>query len=176
MIDVTFGSHDHFKGRDGFATCGAITRSAKHPKEKSTGKMKYLFSVSNYMQKQIYTWDNLFCIESNWLWCRGWNRLLLADNRNIRTWDNLRAKNNPKPIFNFYRNNSSNLIHSFDQLLLKDIGRRWVWRIRSKGKAFDDWIAYQCDAAGCCCCWSSSFWSCWRWQKKKKKNPPDDDE
>jgi hypothetical protein len=29
MVDVGFGSHDHLKGRNGFATSGAITRRSK---------------------------------------------------------------------------------------------------------------------------------------------------
>jgi hypothetical protein len=30
MVDVGFGSHDHLKGRNGFATSGAITRRPEH--------------------------------------------------------------------------------------------------------------------------------------------------
>ena len=68
-------------------------------------------------------------------------------------------------------------------LLLRGIGRRWAWRIRSRGKAAGDWIAFQCDAGCCCCCccccccyccWLSSFWKlerCWR-----RKSRPGDDE
>jgi hypothetical protein len=29
MVDVAFGSHDHLKGRNGFATSGAIARRSK---------------------------------------------------------------------------------------------------------------------------------------------------
>ncbi len=35
MVDVGFGSHDHLKGRNGFATSGAIARRAKHSGKQS---------------------------------------------------------------------------------------------------------------------------------------------
>ena len=30
MVDIVFGSHDHFKGRNGFTTSSTASRRAKH--------------------------------------------------------------------------------------------------------------------------------------------------